>query len=149
MLSTILAQSGDHDAALAATSEALRLGPDWAGNYQVRAWIQNKLGRYDEALATADDGLRLDPESCQLLIQRSWALCKSGRLVEAMDCSAAGRAKYPLEPSFANMIGCLRTEFGRTSGRTAAARHFLSAEADLVEAVRLAPNDAAYHLTDA
>jgi tetratricopeptide (TPR) repeat protein len=78
--------------ALADCSEALRLGPNNADNYDSRGFTYLKLGQFDYAIADYNAALKIDPKHASSLYGRGVAKLKKGDTASGDADIAAAKA---------------------------------------------------------
>jgi tetratricopeptide (TPR) repeat protein len=92
-------QAGDHDAAVAHLSRAIRLyGADKAvaaASYRSRAYALERIGKLADALADYDKAIELQPEHSGTLRNRAHVLTALGRHAQALDDYEAALRIHP------------------------------------------------------
>jgi tetratricopeptide (TPR) repeat protein len=87
-----------YDDAIADSSRAIELNPDFAVAYAQRAFAYNKKGAYDDAIADLNRAIELDPDFAQAYSQRGFAHNEKGAYDDAI--ADLNRA-IELDPDFA------------------------------------------------
>ena len=131
---TAWGKKGDHDRAIADSSEAIRLNPRYAPAYYNRGNAWNSKGDYDRAIADFSEAIRLNPLDALAYNNRGVALRLKGDFDRSIaDYNEAIRLNPKSPWAYLNR-GVTRFAQGQ----------FESAGADLSEALRLKPNDPSF-----
>lgn len=72
------------DKALQSLNKAVRLNPNYAGAYLLKAMVLNIKGKYDQAISTMQKSIQLDPLNAPALFAYASILSMSGRYQEAL-----------------------------------------------------------------
>ena len=75
---------GEHDKAIAAYTEAIRIDPKDAAAYFSRGLAWRSKGEYDKAIADYDQALAINPDLAQVYINRGVARGKKGEYDKAV-----------------------------------------------------------------
>ncbi len=85
---------GEHDKAIAAFTEAIRLAPNDANAYFNRGLAWRSKGEYDKAIADYNQALAINPNFFQVYVNRGVVWAKKGAYDKAIaDCSQTPRIK--------------------------------------------------------
>jgi tetratricopeptide (TPR) repeat protein len=135
VLGEALVQQGDHDGAFAICEEVIRLDPQRAGVYSLRAIVWYKKREYDKALADLDTAIQLDPKDARTYANRAIAWYSKKEFDRALgDLDTAIR----LDPKDARIYASRATMWRDR-------REYDKALADLDTAIRLDPRNAEAH----
>jgi tetratricopeptide (TPR) repeat protein len=77
-------RTGDFDKAISDLSEAIRLNPDDADNYDSRAGAYSEKEDWDNAIADLDKAIGLDPENIDVIYKRGIAFHHKGDYKKAI-----------------------------------------------------------------
>ncbi len=97
---TRIVMGRDPVAAMADCDKAIALNSNAVNLYNIRGFVDLKLGRTDQALADYNTALKLDPNSPHALYGRGLAKVRSGDMSGEADRAAARAARPDIERSF-------------------------------------------------
>ncbi|MCU0962053.1 MAG: protein kinase [Pirellulaceae bacterium] len=127
-----LGRSGDFSEVVEVASDAIRIEPECAEAYEMRARAYAELGNYAAAVTDCDTALQLDPQLVPAYVTSAQANVALGRLSEAIRAADAGLARD------ANSIPCYANR-GMARAKQAQLQEAL---ADFDAIVERAPGDA-------
>jgi tetratricopeptide (TPR) repeat protein len=112
-----LAQQGDHERAIAAFTEALRLDPELAEAYVRRGDALRFSGDYERAAEDYSAALRIEPHNVRAAVQRGLLYRLAGRHEEAVEDFTTALARDPGNAAAYYHRGNARADLG-TRGAT-------------------------------
>jgi Tfp pilus assembly protein PilF len=127
-----LGRSGDFSEVVEVASEAIRIDPQCAAAYEMRARASAELGDYAKAATDCDSALRLDPQLLIAYVTSAQANVALGRLSEAIHAANAGLERD------ANSIPC----YANRGMARAKQSQLQEALADFGAIIERAPGDA-------
>ena len=95
-------EKGEHECALGACAEAIRLAPKQAMGYLCRAAVYQTQKQYDQALADFREALRLEPDNIIAYLNRGKLYAEKGELERATEDFNTAIKLAPNDGSFAS-----------------------------------------------